>query len=70
MTNDPARRPGPAWTAHPGPEVTLTPATPGDVRTGRNGVQWFFDADHEWHPVVTSSPAPERQLQPEREAGA
>ncbi len=64
-----ARRPEPAWTPHSGPEITLLPATPGEVRTGRNGVQWYLDAGRTWQPVVSSSPAPKPQRQPEWEAG-
>lgn len=60
----------PAWAPCPGSEITRPPATPGDVRVGRNGVQWYLDAGHTWQPVVSSSPAPKPQRQPEWEAGA
>ena len=59
----------PAWTPHPGPEVTLRPAVPGEVRTGRNGVQWYLGPGHSWQPVTSPSPAPKPQRQPEWEAG-
>jgi hypothetical protein len=53
----------PAWTAHPGPEITLRRADPGQVRTGRDGVQWYLDPVRGWRPVV-------HKPEPEREAGA
>ena len=68
MTSAP-RRPEPAWTARPGPEVTLRTAAPGEVRTGHNGIQWWFDSERGWQPVVSSGPAPKSQRQPEWEAG-
>jgi hypothetical protein len=64
MTKD--KQHEPAWTAHPGPEVTLRPATPGRVRNGRDGQQWYLDAERGWLPVV-HKPEPERET--EREAG-
>jgi hypothetical protein len=62
MTSAP-RRPEPAWTPRPGPEITLLPAGPGAVRTARNGVQWHLDPVRGWQPVV-------HKPEPEREAGA
>ena len=60
----------PAWTPHPGPEITLRPAVSGEVRTGRNGVQWYL-SERGWQPVV-HKPEPEREhgREHEREAGA
>jgi hypothetical protein len=58
------RTPSPAWQAEPGWRVTLTGATPGEVRTDAGGTQWSYDANHGWQPVIITG---EREA--DREAG-
>jgi len=71
MTKDAARpRSEPAWTAHPGAMVTLLAANPGEVRTDTNGVQWWFDSERGWQPVVHAHEAARTQRAPQMEAGA
>jgi hypothetical protein len=59
----------PAWAPHPGLEITFRPAVSGEVRTGRNGAQWYLDPAHGWRPVV-HKPDPEHEREHEHEAGA